>query len=196
MHLSLHSVTPIFTLSSVSGESLDLLKVFLNILPPLTNSKEQEELMQQLTEFQVLGDRQEAAGVEGGGPGLSLGTLRAHKPGGRTLTVFFGSRWMKSTQSRRWGLWLEEHYPGDCLVTTLLSPHLLLETSCMKEPLGLNRADLQDVLVCRLAFALRAGGSSVLLACGGGRVGGWGWRNGYCCFRGVSRPLEHMDHGL
>lgn len=53
MHLSLHSVTPIFTLSSVSGESLDLLKVFLNILPPLTNSKEQEELMQQLTEFQV-----------------------------------------------------------------------------------------------------------------------------------------------
>ncbi|XP_041640375.1 GTP-binding protein 2b isoform X2 [Cheilinus undulatus] len=37
----------------VSGESLDLLKVFLNILPPLSNSKEQEELMQQLTEFQV-----------------------------------------------------------------------------------------------------------------------------------------------
>lgn len=49
----LHSITPIFTLSSVSGKSLDLLKVFLNILPPLSNSKEQEELMQQLTEFQV-----------------------------------------------------------------------------------------------------------------------------------------------
>ncbi|KAJ8264236.1 hypothetical protein GJAV_G00146830 [Gymnothorax javanicus] len=47
------SVTPIFTLSSVSGERLDLLKVFFNILPPLSNSKEQEELMQQLTEFQV-----------------------------------------------------------------------------------------------------------------------------------------------
>lgn len=47
------SITPIFTLSSVSGENLDLVKVFLNILPPLTNSKEQEELMQQLTEFQV-----------------------------------------------------------------------------------------------------------------------------------------------
>ncbi|XP_061687128.1 GTP-binding protein 2-like isoform X2 [Syngnathoides biaculeatus] len=46
-------VTPIFTLSSVSGKGLDLLKVFLNILPPLSNSKEQEELMQQLTEFQV-----------------------------------------------------------------------------------------------------------------------------------------------
>ncbi|CAI5681499.1 GTP-binding protein 2 [Oreochromis niloticus] len=46
-------ITPIFTLSSVSGKSLDLLKVFLNILPPLSNSKEQEELMQQLTEFQV-----------------------------------------------------------------------------------------------------------------------------------------------
>lgn len=51
--LCARSVTPIFTLSSVSGESLDLLKVFLNILPPLSNSKEQEELMQQLTEFQV-----------------------------------------------------------------------------------------------------------------------------------------------
>uniref|UniRef100_A0A3B3Z4Z0 Tr-type G domain-containing protein n=1 Tax=Poecilia mexicana TaxID=48701 RepID=A0A3B3Z4Z0_9TELE len=49
----LKHITPIFTLSSVSGESLDLLKVFLNILPPLSNSKEQEELMQQLTEFQV-----------------------------------------------------------------------------------------------------------------------------------------------
>ena len=47
------SITPIFTLSSVSGENLDLLKVFLNILPPLSNSKEQEDLMQQLTEFQV-----------------------------------------------------------------------------------------------------------------------------------------------
>ncbi|KAJ8002395.1 hypothetical protein DPEC_G00179690 [Dallia pectoralis] len=47
------SITPIFTLSSVSGENLDLVKVFFNILPPLSNSKEQEELMQQLTEFQV-----------------------------------------------------------------------------------------------------------------------------------------------
>lgn len=47
------SITPIFTLSSVSGESLELIKVFFNIIPPLSNSKEQEELMQQLTEFQV-----------------------------------------------------------------------------------------------------------------------------------------------
>uniref|UniRef100_A0A3P8XDF6 Tr-type G domain-containing protein n=1 Tax=Esox lucius TaxID=8010 RepID=A0A3P8XDF6_ESOLU len=47
------SITPIFTLSSVSGDNLDLVKVFFNILPPLSNSKEQEELMQQLTEFQV-----------------------------------------------------------------------------------------------------------------------------------------------
>ncbi|KAI7805413.1 GTP-binding protein 2 [Triplophysa rosa] len=47
------SITPIFTLSSVSGESLDLLKVFFNILPPLSNCKEQEELMQQFTEFQI-----------------------------------------------------------------------------------------------------------------------------------------------
>lgn len=47
------SITPIFTLSSVSGESLDLLKVFLNVIPPLSNSEEQEELMEQLTEFQA-----------------------------------------------------------------------------------------------------------------------------------------------
>ncbi|XP_075894348.1 GTP-binding protein 2 isoform X2 [Nelusetta ayraudi] len=47
------NITPIFTLSNVSGESLDLLKVFLNIIPPLSNTKEQEELMEQLTEFQV-----------------------------------------------------------------------------------------------------------------------------------------------
>uniref|UniRef100_A0A3B5KPR3 Tr-type G domain-containing protein n=1 Tax=Xiphophorus couchianus TaxID=32473 RepID=A0A3B5KPR3_9TELE len=47
------SITPIFTLSSVTGESLDMLKVFFNIIPPLSNSKEQEELMQQLTEFQL-----------------------------------------------------------------------------------------------------------------------------------------------
>ncbi|XP_061645624.1 GTP-binding protein 2 [Phyllopteryx taeniolatus] len=47
------NITPVFTVSSVSGENLDLLKVFFNIIPPLSNSKEQEELMQQLTEFQV-----------------------------------------------------------------------------------------------------------------------------------------------
>ncbi|PIN88318.1 hypothetical protein AB205_0198670, partial [Aquarana catesbeiana] len=51
--ISFYSITPIFAISSVTGESLDLLKVFLNILPPLTNSREQEELMQQLPEFQV-----------------------------------------------------------------------------------------------------------------------------------------------
>lgn len=50
----------------MSGESLDLLKVFLNILPPLTNSKEQEELMQQLTEFQVVG-LSNRRGTGGGG---------------------------------------------------------------------------------------------------------------------------------
>lgn len=61
--LSPHSVTPIFTLSSVSGENLDLLKVFFNILPPLSNSKEQEELMQQLTEFQVLSQSNQHAYV-------------------------------------------------------------------------------------------------------------------------------------
>jgi hypothetical protein len=59
----------------VSGESLDLLKVFLNILPPLTNSKEQEELMQQLTEFQVVGPtnrRPRDGGWEGRGAGPVL----------------------------------------------------------------------------------------------------------------------------
>lgn len=47
---------------------------------------------------------------------------------------------------------------------TLSSPHLFLETSCMKGPLGLDGANPQDVPVCRLVFALRAGGSPGLLA--------------------------------
>lgn len=57
------------------------------------------------------------------------------------------------------------------LLPTLLSPQELLETPYVKEPLGLDCAHPQDVLICRLAFALRAGGStqlhSVLLACKG-----------------------------
>lgn len=93
MHLSLHSVTPIFTLSSVSGESLDLLKVFLNILPPLTNSKEQEELMQQLTEFQVVAptNRRQRGWGQGRPCSNSLSIfikVGLVSPGGRTLTEF------------------------------------------------------------------------------------------------------------
>lgn len=50
------------------------------------------------------------------------------------------------------------------LLPSLPSPHLfhlLLETPCMKEPLGLNCANPRDALVC---LPLRAGGSSALLA--------------------------------
>ncbi|KAK3510008.1 hypothetical protein QTP70_025316, partial [Hemibagrus guttatus] len=58
------SITPIFTLSSVSGENLDLLKVFFNILPPLSNSKEQEELMQQLTEMTLMVCKKKRSKIE------------------------------------------------------------------------------------------------------------------------------------
>lgn len=82
--------------------------------------------MQQLTEFQVVGptNRRWGWGRVGAwwvGPAsdrLSTFIKVGGKPGGRTLTVFFGSRWMRSTQSQRWGPWLEGHYPGDCFFAT------------------------------------------------------------------------------
>lgn len=44
---------------------------------------------------------------------------------------------MKSTQSQRWGLWLEEHCPGDCFVLLVLTcVPLYLKTSCLKQALG------------------------------------------------------------
>ncbi|KAH9489526.1 GTP binding protein [Bulinus truncatus] len=47
------NITPIFTVSSVTGDNLDLLKQFLNILPPVTPSCEREKLAQDMTEFQI-----------------------------------------------------------------------------------------------------------------------------------------------
>ena len=47
------SICPVFTLSSVSGLHLNLLKTFLNVLPPLQSSNEREKYMQELSEFQV-----------------------------------------------------------------------------------------------------------------------------------------------
>ncbi|OWF43546.1 GTP-binding protein 2-like [Mizuhopecten yessoensis] len=46
-------ITPIFTISSVTGKSLDLLTTFLNVLPSVKNVKEREKLTQDLTEFQI-----------------------------------------------------------------------------------------------------------------------------------------------
>ncbi|KAL3875207.1 hypothetical protein ACJMK2_038132 [Sinanodonta woodiana] len=48
-------VVPIFTVSCVTGENLDLLLKFLHVLPPLGNSKEREKLVQEHTEFQIDG---------------------------------------------------------------------------------------------------------------------------------------------
>ena len=47
------SVCPIFTVSSVTGKNIDLLKNFLNILPPRLTTKEQERLSQLPVEFRV-----------------------------------------------------------------------------------------------------------------------------------------------
>ncbi|XP_002731255.1 GTP-binding protein 2-like [Saccoglossus kowalevskii] len=52
-HFNSDRICPIFTVSSVSGFHLDLLKRFLNVLPPLHNSKEQEKLTQESAEFQI-----------------------------------------------------------------------------------------------------------------------------------------------
>lgn len=70
----------------MSGESLDLLKVFLNVIPPLSNSKEQEELMQQLTEFQA-GPQQQMKQID-------------HKD---VILISFHYRWMRSIQCQVWG---------------------------------------------------------------------------------------------
>jgi GTPase len=47
------SICPIFTVSCVTGENIDLLKKFLNILPPRLTAKEQERLSQLPVEFRV-----------------------------------------------------------------------------------------------------------------------------------------------
>ena len=47
------SICPIFAVSCVTGENLDLLKKFLNILPPRLTSKEQERLSQLPVEYRV-----------------------------------------------------------------------------------------------------------------------------------------------
>eukprot|EP00794_Sanderia_malayensis_P020007 gene20007-21968_t len=46
-------VTPIFRVSCVNGQNLDLLKKFLFLVPPTNSSIEQEKLLQQPAEFQV-----------------------------------------------------------------------------------------------------------------------------------------------
>ena len=46
-------VTPIFTVSCVDGENLDLVKKFLNLVPPLRSPTDQEKLAQDPTEYQV-----------------------------------------------------------------------------------------------------------------------------------------------
>lgn len=48
-----HSTAPIFCVSSVTGENLSLLYKFLNTIPPIHSHHDQQQLEQQLTEFQV-----------------------------------------------------------------------------------------------------------------------------------------------
>lgn len=50
---SLFRITPIFTVSCVTGENLDLLKKFLNMLQPTKTSADQEKLAQALTQYEV-----------------------------------------------------------------------------------------------------------------------------------------------
>lgn len=52
-NLTSENITPLFLVSSVTGEGLELLTKFLNVLSPCMNTKERERLMQEQTEFQV-----------------------------------------------------------------------------------------------------------------------------------------------
>ncbi|EDO48451.1 predicted protein [Nematostella vectensis] len=63
-------VTPIFTLSCVTGENLSLLKKFLKVLPPVMSSADQEKLAQEITQYKI----DETFNVPGTGP-VVLGTL-------------------------------------------------------------------------------------------------------------------------
>ena len=47
------SVTPVFYVSSLTGKGLDLLYLFLNVLPPRLSARERDQLLQRETEFQV-----------------------------------------------------------------------------------------------------------------------------------------------
>lgn len=48
------NIVPIFTVSCVTGEGLDLFYKFLHVLPPEINVKDRERLVQSNTEFQVM----------------------------------------------------------------------------------------------------------------------------------------------
>lgn len=48
-----NQVTPIFTVSCVTGENLNLVKKFLNLVPPSRSPMDQEKLAQDPTEYQV-----------------------------------------------------------------------------------------------------------------------------------------------
>lgn len=47
------SICPIFTVSCVTGENIDLLKKFLNVLPPRLSTKDQERLSLLPVEYRV-----------------------------------------------------------------------------------------------------------------------------------------------
>ncbi|KAL8615644.1 GTP binding protein [Nucella lapillus] len=52
-NLYTNRITPIFTVSCVSGRNLDLIQKFLHVLPPQKSHTERERLSQDLTEFQI-----------------------------------------------------------------------------------------------------------------------------------------------
>ncbi|KAK7104445.1 GTP-binding protein 2-like [Littorina saxatilis] len=52
-NLDTNKITPIFTVSCVTGRNLDLILKFLHLLPPQKSHTERERLSQDLTEFQI-----------------------------------------------------------------------------------------------------------------------------------------------
>ncbi|KAL9954791.1 hypothetical protein ACROYT_G042368 [Oculina patagonica] len=65
-----NQVTPVFTVSCVTGENLNLVRKFLNLVPPARSPMDQEKLAQECTEYQV----DEIFNVPGTGPVVG-GTL-------------------------------------------------------------------------------------------------------------------------
>lgn len=80
---------PIFQISNVTGENLDLLKMFLNLLSPRTSYREEEP-----AEFQI--DDTYSVPVRGTGQPLSMG-----------WASWAGLAGSASPPSREWGLWCQ-----------------------------------------------------------------------------------------
>lgn len=78
--------------------------------------------MQQLTEFQVIGYLDRRSARELGGTNLEPGVCFEVLELPALDRIFFGFRWMKSTQYQRWAQLLEGRFPGELPFLVVIYP--------------------------------------------------------------------------